>query len=82
MANKVIIDNGYIIATATTPFGTDENTDEIEQMLRNQPTADDGFVYRLRADTLTWELVESPPMPIDDELTAEEALDIITGGAT
>ncbi len=37
------------------------------------------YTYKLRADTLEWELVELPPEP-EPELTSEEALDIILGG--
>ena len=73
MANKIIIDNGYIVATATTPFGTDTNANEIENMLCHQPTAPEGLVYMLRADSHEWELVELPPMPIpDEEATTED----------
>lgn len=77
--NKILIANGYVIATANTPFGADENADAIEQTLRRQPTAPDGYIYKLRADTLEWELVELPPVE-EPELTADEVLDIILGG--
>lgn len=73
MANKIIVDNGYVIATATTPFGTDTNADEIEQMLCHQPQAESGHAYMLKADTLEWELVELPePEPVEDEATTED----------
>lgn len=51
---------------------------EILTMLRNRPTAPDGFAYRLTKD-LEWELYELPTME-EPELTADEALDIILGG--
>lgn len=72
MANKIIIENGYIIAAATTSFGTDDNADEIENMLCHQPSAPEGYVYQLRADTLEWEVVELPPIPEDEDATAED----------
>ena len=78
MANRIIINNGYIVATATTPFGTDANADEIEQMLQHQPQAGEGYIYQLRADTLEWVLVELPPMPEDDEeATAEDYEEVL-----
>lgn len=82
MQHKTIIIDGYIRGVCmTTGEGniSQAQYDTITELFHNKPTAPDGFDYRLKAD-LTWELVELPPMPIDDELTAEEALDIITGG--
>lgn len=54
---------------------------EILTMIRNKPTAPDGYGYRL-TDDLQWELYELTPVEVEDdpELTAEEALDIIVGG--
>ena len=76
-----IIENGYI-ATIGTGNGGEEITEtqyiEILSMLRNTPTATDGFAYRL-TDELEWELYELPE-EADPDLTAEEALDIILGG--
>lgn len=51
---------------------------EILSMLRNRPTAPDGFAYRLTKE-LQWELYELP-VEEEPELTAEEALAIILGG--
>lgn len=81
--NKIIIANGYVIATADTPFGSAENADAVEQMLCHQPTAPDGFTYKLRADNLEWELVELMSIETEpDEPTIEdkaEAYDILMG---
>ena len=43
-------------------------------MLCSKPCAPDGYTYKLRADTLEWELVELPPEPDpgEDEATAED----------
>lgn len=77
-----IIKDGYIVSIAS---GTsDGNITEVEynnllSFIRNKPTPESGFDYRLKAD-LTWELYELPPVPEDDEITAEEALGIIRGG--
>ena len=71
-----IIENGYIIAITTncgqTPI-TKELYDSILVMFRNKPTAESGYDYMLRADTLEWELVELPPS--EDEPSAEEPAD-------
>lgn len=57
---------------------TETQYNEILSMLRNRPTAPDGFAYRLTAE-LEWELYEAP-VEEEPELTADEALDIILGG--
>ena len=60
---------------------TAEQYNEILTMLRNRPTAPEGYEYRL-TESLEWELYELPPVEVeeDPELTAEEALDIIVNG--
>jgi hypothetical protein len=60
---------------------TAEQYDEIQIMLRNRPTAPEGYGYRLTED-LQWELYELPPVEVeeDPELSAEEVLDIIVNG--
>lgn len=77
------IKGGYIIAVGTGAGGTEITEAEYNSLLeviRNKPSAESGFDYRLKAD-LTWELYELPPVPEEDEITAEEALEIIRGGA-
>ena len=78
----MIIVNGYVVAVEK----TDDNYEGLIQKIKNAPTAQDGYMYRLRADTLEWELVELPPMPEpEDEPTVAakaEAFDILLGGAT
>ena len=67
--------NGYIISIGT-GFGGTEITEqeyaEILAVIRNKPTARDGYDYRLKTD-LTWELVELPPVEPEPP-TDEEAL--------
>lgn len=83
MRYNKIIDNGYVISIGTGNGGTEITEQEYAEILaviRNKPTARDGYDYRLKAD-LVWEDYKLPPVePADDDLTADEALDIILGG--
>lgn len=79
----VQIINGYISAIGTGPGGrpiTAEEYAAIMDMLRNPPAAPEGYGYRLTVE-LQWELEELPPEEPDPELSAEEALSILLGGA-
>ena len=58
---------------------TQEEYENILSVVRNRPTPEAGYDYRLKTD-LTLELVELPLEPEDPDLTADEALDIILGG--
>ena len=78
------VDNGYIIGVGTNGNDsaaaiTEAEYNEILSAIQTAPVAPDGYVYKLRADTLEWELVELPPVE-DEELSDSEALDIILGG--
>ena len=75
----------YITRIGTGNSGTEiteQEYAEILSVIRNKPTARDGFDYRLKTD-LTWEEYELPPLPnpADEDITDSEALDIILGGA-
>lgn len=76
----------HIIAIGTGYGGTEiteTEYNEIMAIIQNHPTAE-GKGYRLKAD-LTWEEYDLPPEPEpsdEDEISAEEALDILLGGAT
>lgn len=59
---------------------TEAKYNEILLMLHNKPIAEEGFSYRLTAD-LQWELYEVPIAEESDEITDEEALEILLGGA-
>ena len=56
---------------------TAEEKDNIYSLLLNRPTAQDGFTYRLKSDTLEWELVELPPIEDDDEATESDYIDAL-----
>lgn len=58
---------------------TKSEYNEILSVIRNRPAAPDGYGYRLRED-LTWELYELPAIEeAEEELTNEEAYNIIMG---
>ena len=78
-----IIEDGYVLSIGTGSGGseiTKEEYEDIISVIRSAPTAESGYQYRLKAD-LTWELVELPPVSEDEEISADEALKIILGGA-
>ena len=81
---KQIQDN-YILAIGT-GYGNDEISEteynELMAIIQNAPKSD-GKGYKLRTD-LTWEEHDLPPVAVsdDDELSTEEALNILLGGAT
>ena len=78
--------NNYILAIGTGYGGTEITEDEynkIMTIIQNRPTAE-GKGYRLKAN-LTWEEYDLPPVPEpsdDDEISTDEALNILLGGAT
>ena len=79
------IENGYIVSIVSGVSSgniTEDEYNEILTAIHSKPQAEPGYDYRLRED-LTWELYElpEPPEPEEEELTAEEALGIMTGGA-
>ena len=72
------IENGYIIGIGThgndtVTAITEEEHNALLAVIRNAPSAPDGYAYLLNADTLTWELTELPPEPEPDpEATTED----------
>lgn len=76
----------HIIAIGTGYGGTEiteTEYNEIMAIIQNHPTAE-GKGYRLKAD-LTWEEYDLPPVPKpsdDDEISTDEALNILLGGVT
>lgn len=81
---KQLLDN-YILAIGTGPGGTEITETEYNSILstiQSRPVSDTQG-YRLRAD-LTWEAYDLPPEPElsdDDEISNEEALNILIGGS-
>ena len=80
------ISNNYILAIGTGYGGTEiteAEYNEIMAIIQNRPIAE-GKGYRLKAD-LTWEEYDLPPVSEpsdDDEISTDEALNILLGGAT
>lgn len=79
-------DGMYILTVGVGVGGIEISVDEYREILsviQNRPTAE-GKGYRLKAD-LTWEEYDLPPVPEpsdDDEISTDEALNILLGGAT
>lgn len=77
-------DGDYIFSTGKGVGDKEITQEEYENILfiiNNRPKNETGFAYKL-CKNLTWEKVEIPIVPTEnDELSAEEALDIILGGA-
>ena len=74
------IEDGYITCIGTGAGQIEITQDEYEYILtviKFRPTPEPGFDYRLREE-LTWEQVEAPE-PDEEDITAEEAMDIMMG---
>ena len=79
-----ILNAGYVEAIGTGAGGTEvaeAEYNEIMAVIQSCPQAE-GKGYKLKAD-LTWEEYDLPPVVVsdDDELSADEALEILLGGA-
>lgn len=76
----------YITAIGTGTGGEEITEDEynnIMSIIQSRPQAE-GKGYKLKAD-LTWEEYDLPPAPEpsdEDEISNDEALEILLGGAT
>lgn len=75
------IDSDYITSISIN-WGSVEITEkeyrEILSLVRNSPSATNGYTYKLKADTLTWELVELPDSPeLDDEATESDYIEAL-----
>lgn len=79
-----IVKSGYICGIGTGNTGTaitDEEYAQIMSILSTKPETTATKNYRLKED-LTWEEYEVEPTPEPtDEITADEALSILLGGA-
>ena len=79
------LSDGYIYAIGTGHAGTEiteAEYNEIMTIIQNRPIAE-GKGYRLKAD-LTWDEYDLPPVPEpsdEDEISTDEALNILLGGA-
>lgn len=77
------INGNYINAVGTGGGGTEITESEYNDILaviRNKPSRTDTTDYHLKTD-LTWEEFEREQEQPSDEIDAEEALSILTGGA-
>lgn len=66
--------DGYVILIGKNIGGEEITREEYETILsviRNRPTAQPSYTYKLRTD-LTWELCEVPPIPEEDMEATEE----------
>lgn len=60
--------NGYLEGVGTNGSDdvdgiTEAEYQELRALIQAKPEAPEGYVYRLRADTLAWELAEAPEEP-------------------
>lgn len=82
-----LTESDYLMAIGAGHGGTEITESEYNNILsiiRSRPTPPAGCGYRLKTD-LTWEQYELPPEPEPsdtDEITDDEAMAIILGGAT
>jgi len=77
------IKDGYITAIGTGGGGieiTEAEHDAIMAVIQQKPAWENNTDYHLKTD-LTWEPYERIPEEPSDEIDAEEALEILTGGA-
>lgn len=78
-----VLESDYIVGTGTTENDIPNSISEsdynnIRSLFINRPTAQDGFTYKLKADTLEWELVELPePIETDDDATESDYIDAL-----
>ena len=80
------ISNGFILGVCESeqPFENGiakEERDNIFSLMLRKPADPDGYQYKLRADTLEWELVELPPVEPEPPTIEDkaEAYDILMG---
>lgn len=76
-------ENGYIVSIGIDSYGeeiTEAEYNEILAVISNKPMPMEGYDYRLKED-LTWEEYEVPVIPPspDDEITADELVEMIRG---
>lgn len=77
------IENGYITAIGTGGGGIEiigAEYDAIMAVIQQKPKWENNVDYHLKTD-LTWEPYERIPEEPSEEIDAEEALEILTGGA-
>lgn len=76
-----LIENGHITAIGTGGGGTEiteQEYNEIMSVIQSKPERTETTDFRL-LENLTWEEYEREPEPVDDEISAEEAFEIMMG---
>lgn len=69
----IVVDNYIVFAEQK-----DVDYETIRSIILNKPQAPQGYQYKLRADTLEWELVELPePIDTDDEATESDYIEAL-----
>ena len=78
------VKNGYIMAIGTGGGGgveiTESEYDSIMAVIHNKPQTTATTDYHLKID-LTWEEFTPEPIPPSEDISQEEALEILLGGA-
>ena len=81
-----VVEDGFVAGFGTN--GGDEVTgiteteyNALAEMFADRPTAPEGYAYMIQDDPREWVLVELPPGP-DDDLSGDELVDVLLGGAT
>lgn len=79
-----VVEGGFVVGFGTN--GGDEVTgiteteyNALADMIADRPTAPEGYAYMIQDDPREWVLVALPPE--DPDLTADEAMEILLGGA-
>lgn len=75
------INDGYLVSVGTGTGGTEITESEYNGLLsiiHNRPIPQSGYDYKLRADTLEWELVELQPIDdTDDDATESDYIEAL-----
>lgn len=59
---------------------TEAEYSDLVTVFRNRPDAPEGHAYVLQDNPREWVLVELPPALEDEDISPEEAMDILIGG--
>ena len=80
-----VVEDGFVAGFGTNgPDSATEITEaeyeSLTEMFQARPDAPDGYAYMIQDNPREWVLVELPPDP-DDDLSGDELVDILLGGA-
>lgn len=79
-----VVEEGFIVGFGTNGSDSVNAISEAEynsltEMFQERPKAPEGYEYMIQDEPREWVLVELPPE--DPDLTADEAMEILLGGA-